>query len=97
MLKLPHHPRYGAVFSYHGFQFAELTGWPSTAAPPTLDTLTQKVVHAGSEVTAMLQFPTEGKAAVLNQLNENIVRSLLSNMHSVESDCPTRAWLCWSS
>ena len=33
---------------------------------------------------------------MLNQLNTNIVRSLLSNMHSVESDCPTRERVGWT-
>ena len=87
---------YGAIFSYHGFQFVELTGWPSTAAPPTLSTVTAQVVHADNARIAELQFPTSGKADLLNKLHNNIVRSLLSNMHSVESDCPTRERVGWT-
>ena len=87
---------YGAQFSYHGFQFVELTGWPSSAAPPTLDTVTAQVVHSDNKVIANLTFPDQGPAAVLNKINDNVVRSLLSNMHSVESDCPTRERVGWT-
>lgn len=87
---------YGALFSYHGFQFVELTGWPSDAAPPTLATVSAQVVHADNARIAQLQFPTSGKADLLNKLHDNIVRSLLSNMHSVESDCPTRERVGWT-
>jgi alpha-L-rhamnosidase len=87
---------YGALFSYHGFQFVELTGWPVGAAPPTLATVSAQVVHADNNRISQLAFPTEGKADLLNKLQENIVRSLLSNMHSVESDCPTRERVGWT-
>ena len=46
--------------------------------------------------TSELSFPTDGKADLLNKLQANIVRSLLSNMHSVESDCPTRERVGWT-
>jgi hypothetical protein len=53
-------------------------------------------VHADNNRISQLAFPTEGKADLLNKLQENIVRSLLSNMHSVESDCPTRERVGWT-
>lgn len=77
-------------------EFVELTGWPVNATPPTLDTISALVVHADNAVIADLRFPTTGKADILNKLQENIVRSLLSNMHSVESDCPTRERVGWT-
>eukprot|EP01048_Picozoa_sp_COSAG05_P016318 COSAG05_NODE_2085_length_3597_cov_2.234420_3_plen_569_part_00 len=87
---------YGAHFSYHGFQFVELTGWPAGAAAPTLKTISAQVVHSDNRRIATLSFPNTGKAAILTQINDNIVRSLLSNMHSVESDCPTRERVGWT-
>jgi alpha-L-rhamnosidase len=81
---------------YHGFQFVELTGWPSGATAPTLKTISAQVVHSDNRRIAALSFPSTGKGAILNQINDNIVRSLLSNMHSVESDCPTRERVGWT-
>ena len=86
---------YGALLSYHGFQFVELTGWPTDAPPPTLATISAQVVHADNKRIAQLSFPS-GKADLLNKLHDNIVRSLLGNMHSVESDCPTRERVGWT-
>jgi hypothetical protein len=43
-----------------------------------------------------LSFPTAGKANLLNRINDSVVRSLLGNMHSVESDCPTREHVQWT-
>jgi hypothetical protein len=84
----------GATFSYHGFQFVALSGWPKGAAPPTLSTLSQVVVHAGVERTARLHFGD--KTRLLNRVYDIVVRSLLSNLHSVESDCPTRERVGWT-
>jgi hypothetical protein len=83
---------YDALFTYHGFQFVELTGWPANAKPPTLSTISAAVVHSDNARIANLSFGN----ALLNQINDNIVRSLLSNMHSVESDCPTRERVGWT-
>ena len=69
------------MFSYHGFQFVELTGWPEGSPPPTLATISAQVVHADNTPTSALSFPADGKADLLNKLQANIVRSLLSNMH----------------
>ena len=91
---------YGALFSYHGFQFVELTGWPTTPGvdPPTLTSISALVVHTDNRRIAQLNFDTgDGeKSGLLNQIHANIVRSLLGNMHSVESDCPTRERVGWT-
>ena len=91
---------YGAIFSYHGFQFVELTGWPNTTgvSPPTLASISALVVHSDNRPIAELNFDTgDGeKSGLLNKINANIVRSLLGNMHSVESDCPTRERVGWT-
>jgi hypothetical protein len=33
-------------FTYHGFQFVQLDGWPTSAPPPTITTLKKLIVHS---------------------------------------------------
>ena len=81
------------MFTYHGFQFVEISGWPASAPPPTATTLRKLVVHsdnAGLGPTPSFSNP------LLSSIHGNIVRTLTSNMHSVESDCPTRERVGWT-
>ncbi len=76
-------------FTYHGFRYCEITG---------LDYL------AKEDVTAVL-LCTDLKnrsffrcgSALVNQIQENLVRTEMDNMHSILSDCPQRdermAWM----
>ena len=81
-------------FTYHGFQFVNLTGWPAGMAPPTTATLTQLAVHSDNARIGKLTVAPTSK--VLQAIEGNIVRTLLNNMHSVESDCPTRERVGWT-
>ena len=56
------------------------------------------VVHAGVEPTAALRFGDRAGArpSLLDGIYAAVVRSLVSNMHSVESDCPTRERVGWT-
>lgn len=83
----------GALFSYHGYQFVQLEGWPDGQPKPTLASLSGHVIHSDNRPAANVTFPS---TSLLGRINDNIVRSLLSNMHSVESDCPTRERVGWT-
>ena len=50
-------------------------GCGAQAPPPTLATLGAEVVHADNPRIASLRFPTEGRANLLNKINDNIVRT----------------------
>ncbi len=70
-------------FTYHGFRYVELTGYPGA---PRLDTLRGRVVH--SDVR-----PHGGFAAskpLLNQIQRIILWGIRSNLHSVPTDCNQR-------
>jgi alpha-L-rhamnosidase len=70
-------------FTYHGFRYVELTGFPGA---PRLDTLRGRVVH--SDVR-----PQGGFAAskpILNQIQRIILWGIRSNLHSVPTDCNQR-------
>jgi alpha-L-rhamnosidase len=75
--------QYEPRFTYHGFRYVELTGFPGV---PTLDTLRGKVVHTavGSVGSFACSKP------ILNQLQRIVVWGQKTNLHSIPTDCPQR-------
>jgi alpha-L-rhamnosidase len=70
-------------FTFHGFRYVEVSGWPGT---PTVDDI------EGLRMNTDL--PLNGSFAcsnnLFNQLHEVIQWTFLSNVFSVQSDCPGR-------
>jgi len=81
---------YQPRFTYHGFRYVELTGFPGV---PKLDTLRGKVVH--SDVRPAGGFSSSNP--LLNQLQRNIVWGTASNLESVPptATSATSAWAGW--
>ncbi|GAB3399013.1 glycoside hydrolase family 78 protein [Schumannella luteola] len=71
-------------FTYHGFRYAEVTGWPG--GQPAVDQIEAVVVH--SDVTRRGWFRTSH--AGLSRLHENVVASTEGNFVSIPTDCPQR-------
>jgi len=74
---------YEPRFTYHGFRFVEVTGYPGQ---PTLDDITGCVVHA--DVQPAGTFVTSD--ATLNQIHSNCLWSMRSNLMSIPTDCCMR-------
>jgi len=70
-------------FTYHGFRYVEVTGFPGT---PTAADVTGEVFHTDNPET--LTFHTA--SAMVNQLAHNILWGLRGNLESVPTDCPQR-------
>jgi alpha-L-rhamnosidase len=70
-------------FTFHGFRYVEITGFPGK---PTKDTLLGRVAH--SDIPSTLSFSTSSK--LLNQLQSNIDWGQRGNFVSVPTDCPQR-------
>jgi alpha-L-rhamnosidase len=75
--------RFEPHFTYHGFRYIEVTGFPGV---PTRDDITGIVVHTdlpktGSIVTS---------SPALNRLWQNILWTQRANLYSVPTDCPQR-------
>jgi len=70
-------------FTFHGFRYVELTGYPGT---PPLDAVTGVVVY--SEMMPTGRFETSH--ALLNQLQSNIQWGQRGNFLEVPTDCPQR-------
>ncbi|MCX7805429.1 MAG: family 78 glycoside hydrolase catalytic domain, partial [Planctomycetota bacterium] len=70
-------------FTYHGFRYVELTGYPGT---PVTDTVTGLVIHTDARPVASF----ESSSPIVNRLWRNIEWGLRGNMFSVLTDCPQR-------
>lgn len=70
-------------FTFHGFRYAEITGWPGEFDPADA---TAVVIH--SDMTRTGWFRTSHP--LLQQLHDNVVWSLRGNFLSLPTDCPQR-------
>jgi len=75
--------RYEPHFTFHGFRYVELIGYPGE---PELTTITGKVIHSDTPVTGRL----ETSDPMINQLYANITWGQRGNFLSVPTDCPQR-------
>lgn len=71
------------TFTFHGFRYAEITGWPGDLGADDLEAV---VVH--SEITRSGWF--ESSHPGVNQLVENSIWSQRGNFLAVPTDCPQR-------
>ncbi|MFD9320113.1 alpha-L-rhamnosidase [Streptomyces sp. NPDC060053] len=74
---------YEPRFTFHGFRYVEVTGFPGTP-PPTA--LTGRVMHTSAPFT----FTFETDVPMLNQLHSNITWGQRGNFLSVPTDTPAR-------
>jgi alpha-L-rhamnosidase len=70
-------------FTYHGFRYVELRGYPGK---PGLDALEGRVVH--DDMTRIADFRSSDE--LLNRLHHNIVWGVRGNYRSIPTDCPQR-------
>jgi alpha-L-rhamnosidase len=70
-------------FTYHGFQYCEVTGLPEK---PTEETLRGLVLQSATPMASSF----ECSDPVVNQLFANIVRTQRSNFLEIPTDCPQR-------
>ena len=74
---------YEPRFTYHGFRYVEVTGYPGT---PNLNTLQGVVVH--SAVKSVGGFLCSNP--LINSIHKNVLWTQLSNLMSIPTDCPQR-------
>lgn len=72
-------------FTFHGFRFAQVDGWPADT-PLTTDAITGIVVHSDIEQTGSFQSSHE----LLNEFHSNVQWSMKGNFLSISTDCPQR-------
>ena len=70
-------------FTYHGFRYVEVTGYPGEPKPEHFVGL---VLHTDAPVTGSFRCAND----LLNRIHDNVVWTLRSNLYSVPTDCPQR-------
>jgi len=76
-------------FTYHGFQYVQVTGFPGT---PALDSLVGRVVHTDLESRGEF----ECSNVLLNSIQKCARWSTLTNYHGIPTDCPHREKNGWT-
>jgi alpha-L-rhamnosidase len=71
------------AFTFHGFRYVEVTGWPGALDPGAF---VARVVHSDMERTGW--FSTSHP--LLDRLHENVVWGMRGNFLSLPTDCPQR-------
>jgi alpha-L-rhamnosidase len=74
---------YEPRFTYHGFRYVELTGFPGV---PILDTLRGRIVHTAVEQTGSFFC----SRPLLNRMQQNFLWSFKTNLHGIPTDCSQR-------
>jgi len=74
---------YTPRFTFHGFRYVEVTGYPGT---PTLESV--EGLRLNTDIQSAGSFSCSNER--FNQLHEMVQWTLLSNLFSVQSDCPAR-------
>ena len=78
-------------FTYHGFQFVEVTGYPDK---PNMGMITGVVMNSETPQVGEIKFEGDhdwgGNAPLITQLFENIKTTQFANFFEVPTDCPQR-------
>ncbi|KAJ4300796.1 hypothetical protein N0V90_002884 [Kalmusia sp. IMI 367209] len=72
-------------FTYHGFRYVQVTGWPNGTSLDSTH-LAAVVVHSDMERTGYFECSDE----LLNKFHSNVIWSMRGNFLSVPTDCPQR-------
>lgn len=75
--------RWEPRFTFHGFRYVEVNGWPGELRPEKISAV---VLHSDMERTGWF----ECSDPLLNRLHENVVWSMRGNFLDVPTDCPQR-------
>ena len=75
--------RFEPTKTYHGFRYAEISGWPGELATDSLEAV---VVHSDLRRTGHF----ECSDPMLNRLHANVTWSMRGNFLDVPTDCPQR-------
>ncbi|NPV83617.1 MAG: family 78 glycoside hydrolase catalytic domain [Candidatus Aminicenantes bacterium] len=70
-------------FTYHGFRYIEVTGYPGT---PKIDSVRGRVVHTAVTPAGNLAFSKQ----ILNDIQRIILWGQKTNLHSIPTDCDQR-------
>lgn len=73
-------------FTFHGFRYVQVDGWPAKEGLPKHDDITALVMHSDMNRTGWFSC----SEPLINQLHKNALWSMKGNFLSVPTDCPQR-------
>ncbi|KIX03492.1 uncharacterized protein Z518_07045 [Rhinocladiella mackenziei CBS 650.93] len=73
-------------FTFHGFRYVQIDGWPTNSTPLDENSLTAVVIHTDMERTGWF----ECSHPLLNKFHQNVQWSMKGNFVSIPTDCPQR-------
>jgi alpha-L-rhamnosidase len=76
-------------FSYHGFRYVEVTGFPGT---PTVDHFRGRYAHTAFELSGSFTCSND----LINRIQAATVRAYHSNAQNIPTDCPQREKNGWT-
>ena len=72
-------------FTYHGFRYVQIEGWPHRSTTLDGNSVIGIVIHSDMRETGSFH-----SSPILNRLHDNIRWSMKSNFMGVPTDCPQR-------
>lgn len=79
----PDGEEYAPIFTFHGFRYAEVSGWPGELDPKDI---TAEVIFSDMRRTGWF----ECSNGLVNRLHENVVWGMRGNFLYLPTDCPQR-------
>ncbi|KEF55031.1 uncharacterized protein A1O9_08684 [Exophiala aquamarina CBS 119918] len=79
-------PIWSPKFTFHGFRYVQVDGWPTDDAMPSKDDLTALVLHSDMKRTGWFSCSD----SLVNRLHDNVLWSMKGNFVSLPTDCPQR-------
>ena len=74
------------TFTFHGFRYAEVTGWPEDRLDDLTDTIRAQVLHTDLERIGTFTCSDP----LLQRFHENVVWGMKGNFLDIPTDCPQR-------
>lgn len=79
-------PEWCPKFTFHGFRYAQIDGWPTDDGMPGNDDIKALVLTSDMKRTGWFSC----SESLINQLHENVIWSVKGNFFSIPTDCPQR-------
>lgn len=73
-------------FTFHGFRYVQVDGWPSASGEPLKEDIVALVMHSDLKRRGLFNCSNTS----VNQLHKNVVWSMRGNFLSIPTDCPQR-------
>jgi alpha-L-rhamnosidase len=82
-----HQPKiWSPKFTFHGFRYVQIDGWPTDSGLPAGDDVTALVLYSDMARTGWFSC----SEPLINKLHENVCWSMKGNFFSLPTDCPQR-------